>query len=257
MLKQFRILLFVFFALSATLLSVSGCSSLFPGRKEKDPFEPPSFETADGKPKLVSDCAIIANYNAAVVHGFGLVVGLPGTGGEDANTEHYRQVHSELVRQGRQNARAILADPQTAVVELLAYIPPGMQAGERFDVQVMLPTYPQDSSTKNLRGGQLVQANLAEMRGDHGRIMSGETLAKVAGPIIVDDPLATETSNPQGLKKGTILGGAVAKNSRPLYLLLKKDSQSVFVAERIQRAINERFYFSTSRTASAATSIVD
>jgi len=254
MLKQFRLLLLVCIVLFAALLSAIGCSSLFSGKKEKEPpFEMPTYETADGKPKLVSDCTFIGNYNIARVHGFGLVVDLPGTGGEDANTEHYQQVLNEMIRQKVPNARALLASPQTAVVELLAYIPPGMQAGERFDVEVRLPTSPQESSTISLRGGRLMVTNLSEMMGVQGHIASGNTLAKVEGPILVDDLLATETSNPKGLKNGIILGGAVAKDTRPLYLILKKDSQSVFVAERIERSINQRFYFSFSQSADAAT----
>ena len=247
MLKQFRFLFLVSLILLVGFLSVGGCSGLFSGKKEKEPpfFETPTFETTDGKPKLVEDCASIGNYHTVNVHGFGLVVDLPGTGGEDANTDHYQQVYSEMSKRGIKDIRAILADPRTAVVEIKGRMRPGIQAGDRFDVQIMLPTFPQESSTKSLRGGRLMLARLSEMGRVGGQIRPGETRAFVEGPIMVDDPLATETSNPTGLKNGTILSGAITKESRSLSLIMKEDSQSPFVTERIAAAINQRFYFAT------------
>jgi len=244
--------------LSIAFLSVGGCSGLFSGKKDKEPpfdaLEMPTFETEDGKPKLVGDCTSVGNYSSFDVHGFGLVVNLPGTGGDDANTEHDRRVADEMNRRGISNIRSILASPQTAVVEIVGKMRPGIQAGDRFDVEILLPTYPQESNTKSLRGGILLPAKLTEMGiGYDGRTLAGSTRAHVEGPIMVDDPLATETSNPAGLKKGKILSGAVTKESRSLSLLMKEDSKSSVMADRIAKTINLRFYLMSSPQISSAT----
>ena len=221
-------------------LSASGCNTLFPGKKNKEtPLDTFKTETEDGRPKLVGDCAFIGNYQSIPVQGFGLVVGLPGTGGEDANTFHHQWVSNELNRQKVTGIRALLARPDTAVVEIRGHMRPGIQERDRFDVQILLPP---DTTTKSLRGGILLPTKLVEMASFGGDLRTSETRANVEGPIMVDDPLATETSNPGGLKKGTILSGAVTRESRALSLIMKEDSKLVFVADRIAKAINHRFH---------------
>lgn len=74
---------------------------------------------------------------------------------------------------------------------------------------------------------------------------------------MVEDPLATNTNNPAGLKKGTILGGAVAVEPRAISLIMKEDSKSVFMTDRIARTINKRFFFSTGQQKGVATAKTD
>ena len=241
--KQFWFLLLMSIVLSVAFLVAGGCSSVFTGKKDKKPpLETLITETEEGKPTLVGDCTNIGNYQVITVHGFGLVVGLPGTGGEDANTEPYRQVFNDMNRMNVPNFRSVLASPQTAVVEILGYMRPGIQAGDRFDVHIMLP---RETNTKSLRGGKLLTAKLSEMIGIGGQVRTGDTRALAEGTIMVDDPLATETNNPAGLQKGTILGGAITKESRSLSLLMKEDSKSAFMTDKIAKAINHRFYLTT------------
>ena len=256
--------------MSAMLLGVlflyaGGCNTLFPGniipdklfpgKKEKDPLFDDNFitETEDGKPKLVGDHASVGNFQSIPVYGFGLVVNLPGTGGDDVNTHHYKQVYDKLNRDKITGIRALLARPDTAVVEIRGQMRPGIQKGDRFDVQVLLP---ENTNTRSLRGGILQPTNLTEMRPFGHELGVGTTRAVVAGPIMVDDPMATEMNDPENLKRGIILSGAITSGeSRALSLIMKEKS---FVGvDRIAKAINDRFPLSTgSRTgvASAETS---
>jgi hypothetical protein len=210
----------------------------FPGIKKDKEQSSDTFvtETEDGKPKLVRDYVSIGHYHPWAVHGFGLVVGLPGTGGDDSHTPHDQWVYNEMMREKVPGPRAILNRPDTAVVEITGTIPPGVQKGDRFDVQISLP---RDSNTKSLRGGRLIQAKLSEMASLGGTMESGVTRALVQGPVMVDDPMATEATNPSGLKKGTILSGAVTVESRKLSLILKE--KSFKGADRMTKAINHRF----------------
>jgi len=241
MMKQFRFLIFAGVLLSVIFLAVGGCSGLFPSKKDKEPpftgLEMPTFETEDGKPKLVADCATVGNYDMILVQGYGLVVGLPGTGGEDLNSLAYQMVYEDMNRRRVPDIRSVLASPETAVVEIVGYMRPGIQPGDRFDVQVMLP---EGSNTKNLCGGKLLETSLTEKYALDS-MRTGSTVAIASGPIMVDDVLATETSNPGGLQKGKILSGAVTTKPRALSLVMKKGSESLIMTDRIAKAVNNRF----------------
>ena len=247
MLKQFQFLFLAGICLLGTFLSVGGCSNPFI-KKDKDPpfdaFEIPTFTDIDGKPILIRDRAIIWNYDMIPVHGYGLVVGLPGTGGEDIHSMAYQMVSEDMKRERVPNIRAYLACPSNAVVEIMGFMRPGIQRGDRFDVQIALP---ENSSTKNLRGGRLLQARLIErLLTPEGKMHTGSTRANAVGSIMVEDVMATETSNPDGLKKGIILSGAITNESRALSLLMKEGSESAVMTDRIAKAINHRFPLPTT-----------
>jgi len=241
--------------LSILFSSACGCKSWIPSwnsnKQQTDNFK---VETDDGRPRLVGDCITIRNYQSVPVHGFGLVVRLPGTGGEDANSYHYKMVYDSLNRDKVQNIRSILARPDTTVVEVRGHMHPGIQHGERFDVEVLLPP---ETNTKSLRNGVLLKTRLTEMAvfGNDG-IGVGATRALVEGPIMVDDPMATELTNPGGLKKGKILSGAVVTgDSRQLALVMKE--RSFFGVEQIAKSINERFTLPTGTRKGVASAETD
>ncbi|MDR1141704.1 MAG: flagellar basal body P-ring protein FlgI [Planctomycetaceae bacterium] len=232
----------------------SGCSQLKPQKKNEFASEKFSFESADGTSKLVGDCANIGNYHPIQVQGYGLVNCLPGTGGDDVNSLERRMVYDEMTRMGIRDVRAILADPTTAVVNILAYMRPGIQEGDFCDVEVRLPP---ETNAKSLRGGWLMKTKLEEMAFLGGSIKEGRTMALVEGPIMVDDPLATETSNPAGLKQGIILSGARVKESRSLTINMKSGAESAFATDRIAKEINHRFHVSVGQKKGMATAKTD
>ena len=185
--------------LSVTVLIVGGCN-LFSGNKDKDPpydpFEMPDFEDVDGRPKLVGDCAFVGGLDVIPVHGYGLVVDLPGTGGEDFNSIAYQMVYDDMNRMGVRDIRALLARPDTAVVEVIGYVRPGAHAGDRFDVLISLP---ENTEARSLHGGRLMHpTRLAERMFVDGGTHTGDPRAIASGPVMVDDLLATETNNPGG-----------------------------------------------------------
>ncbi|MDR0336074.1 MAG: flagellar basal body P-ring protein FlgI [Planctomycetaceae bacterium] len=213
-----------------------------------------SFESADGSSKLVGDCANIGNYHSIQIFGYGLINGLSGTGGDDVNSLERRMVYDEMTRMGVRDVRAILADPTTAVVNILAYMRPGIQEGDLFDVEVRLPP---ETNARSLRGGWLMATKLEEMAVLGGSLKEGKSMALVQGPIMVDDPLATETSNPAGLKQGIILSGARAKESRSLTIIMKSGAESAFATDRIAKEINHRFHIAVGQKKGMATAKTD
>ena len=242
MLKQYQFLLLAGSVLLVLFMFTGGCQGLknYFSKKNTDPalatFDVPEFETENGKPKLVMDCAYVNNFDNIPVHGVGLVVDLPGTGGEDIGSAAYQMVYEDMNKRRVPDIRATLAHPSTAVVEIIGRVPPGSQIGDRFDIQVALP---ENSNTKSLVSGRLLEARLTETIVSDNYQGSSSTRALAAGPIMVDDLIATETTNPAGLKKGIILSGAITAEPRALSLVMK--DKSLIMTDRIAKTINQRF----------------
>ncbi|MDR3233470.1 MAG: flagellar basal body P-ring protein FlgI [Planctomycetaceae bacterium] len=249
-----------FFALFISLIPLvflTGCSNVFSNKDaQKNALMPEQLarEIENGKTMLVGDYSVVGNLSPMPVRGFGLVVGLSGTGGDDANSLPYKEVYDGMNRRGIQGIRDILASPTTAVVEILGYIRPGCRSDDRFDVQVMLPP---ETTAKSLRGGKLLTTKLREMSVIGGQLRESKTFAFAEGPIIVDDPLASEASNPTGLKKGMILNGGTAKEPRTLSLVMKAGNESAFITDRIAKEINHRFFISGSHRKGIANAVSD
>ena len=235
-----------------TLLGLSlflGCSQLR-GRKKEDKLQDQLAAIANsGKTMLVGDYANIGNNHYVEVRGVGLVQNLPGTGADDVSSLERQMMYEEMLKRGVRDVRGVLADPGSAVVQIYGVVPPGAQEGDVFDVEVVVPD---PSEVKSLRGGWLMTEPLREMIGVGGGIREGNPLAYVEGPIMVD-PLATEKTNPAGLKKGTILGGARVKVSRNLILTMKNGYDSVFLTDRLAKEINHRFFTAAGAKKSIAT----
>ncbi|MDR3182263.1 MAG: flagellar basal body P-ring protein FlgI [Planctomycetaceae bacterium] len=246
-----------FFVFFVTFILLTGCSNVFSNKdKQKNALTQDQLakEIENGKTMLVGDYAAVGNYAPLAVRGFGLVVGLSGTGSEDANSLAYKEVYDDMNRRGIQGIRDILASPTTAVVEILGYLRPGCRNGDRFDVQVMLPP---ETTAKSLRGGKLLTTKLREMSVMGGQLHESKTHAAAEGPIIVDDPLATEAVNPTGLKKGAILNGGSVREPRTLSLVMKTGSESAFITDRIAKEINHRFFISGSQRKGIANAVSD
>ncbi len=242
----------VLLTICCLVLSI-GCSPLN-GRKKDDKLpDQLSTDVKNGKTMLVGDYANIGNNHFVEVRGVGLVQNLPGTGADDVNSPQRQMMYDEMIKRGVRDVRGRLADPQSAVVEIYGILPPGIQEGDVFDVEVMVPD---PSEVKSLRGGWLMKASLQEMMGIGGMIREGSPLAYVEGPIMVD-PLASDKNNPGNLKKGVILGGARAKESRNLILTMKSGNESAFLTDRLAKEINHRFYTASGQKKGVATAKTD
>lgn len=244
------VLVFLLLSLFFGTVLFSGCSNL--SAKKKDESSIPDKLMADmenGRSMLIGDYTNIGNLHTVEIRGVGLVHGLAGTGSDDINSLERKMVYDDMTKLGVRDVRAILADPSTAVVNILGHLRPGIQEGDLFDVEVSLPY---ESDAKSLRGGWLMKASLKEMLILDGDLRDSGTLAYVEGPILVD-PLASETADPTGLKKGYILSGARAKATREIFLTMKAGNESAFFTDRIAKEINNRFYISTGQKKGMAT----
>lgn len=218
-----------------------------------------------------AECAIVGwddqsspTYRPTVVRGYGLVVGLDGTGSGDIPPDvrtHMLQVMgrrgvgSETAGFGHLDPELMLDSQDTAVVIVEAIIPQGAAGRKRtppmsgreaeilpgttFDVMV---TADPRTSTTSLEGGRLYTT---EMR--PGALMAGSrqasALAEASGPLFIN-PFVRGTSTGATditLRTARILNGGQVTEDMPMKLLLLNPSHTR--VRLLQDAINRRFPF--------------
>jgi flagellar basal body P-ring protein FlgI len=190
------------------------------------------------------DVPLIAEYthpyglNYVKVESVSLVTGLAGTGSDPPPSPQRAALLDEMNRRGVTDPNDVLASPNTSLVLVRAYLRPGIQVGDHFDVEVRVPSR---SETTSLRGGWLLPARLTEMAVLGEQIRQGSVLGVAEGPVLVD-PSATPTKDAALVTRGRVLGGGIARKPRPLGLVVSRQHQSIRMSQQIAAAINHRFY---------------
>lgn len=222
-------------ALTALVSAVVGCTGPV--------FRPQSPEARLDLPPT-PDVTLISEYthpqgmNFIKVEAVSLVTGLPGTGSDPPPSPQRAALLDEMNRRGVSDPNDVLASPNTSLVLVRAYLRPGIQAGDRFDVEVRVPSR---SETTSLRGGWLLPSRLTELAVLGDAIRSGHVLGIAEGPVLVD-PSADPERDSALSTRGRVLGGGVAQKSRSLGLVLSHQHRSVRNSQLIGAAINRRFY---------------
>ena len=199
---------------------------------------PDEFESGGPNVRLVSDLAVPFGMFPVEVEGVGLVTELRGTGSDAVPSKQRDLLASEMKVRGVKSPDGVLASPDTAMVMIRGVLPPGIQRGDSFDIEIRLPAH---SETSSLQGGWLLSTRLKEYAVLNNQIHGGHVLGIAEGPILVE-PSAEESKNRVLMGRGRILGGGVAQKTRPLALVLKPDRQSARNSARVEAAVNKRFY---------------
>jgi hypothetical protein len=217
-------------------VATTGCaSSLFHDRKPEAALEE---ITEEGTP-LVADYAHPYGLNAVKVEAVALVTGLKGTGEDPPQSPQRAMILDEMARRQVEKPNEVLASPDTAIVLLRGYLPPGVQKGDQFDLEVHTPSR---SKTTSLRGGRVLEARMTELAVLGQQIHAGHVLAKGEGAILVDPSADGDSeSDIAAATRGRILGGGVAIKSRPLGLVLAQNHQSFRKSISVAKAISDRF----------------
>jgi flagellar P-ring protein precursor FlgI len=184
----------------------------------------------------VRDIAVIEGHRSNYLVGYGLVVGLKGTGDGKATLFTVRSIANML------NLMGIVVDPRRITVKnvaaamVTAKLPPYAKPGMGIDVEVA-----SIGDAKSLEGGTLL---LTPLRG-----ADGEVYALAQGQVIVGGYEARG----QGARQiqntptvGRIPNGAIVERSLPEYpqreeLFLYLDNPSFSLAKLIQDRINTEF----------------
>ncbi len=174
----------------------------------------------------------------AEVEAVGLVTSLAGTGSDPLPSLERSALIDDMQARGVESPNQVLASGNTAIVLVRAYLRPGIQKGDRFDVEVRVPSR---SETESLRNGWLMETRLKNVAVVNNQVHDGHVWAVASGPILTE-PGARGGEDAVKLGRGRILGGGICLRDRPLGLVLKTDHQNVANSSAVGAAINQRFH---------------
>jgi len=193
----------------------------------------------------------IAGIEGMIVSGYGLVVGLDGTGSGIVPIGVRAVLEDEMRKQGvgtgapesgplaNISPSRLIDSDETAVVLVQAYIPAGLPMGAPFDVEV---TALNGSGVTSLEGGRLYTTNLR--RGVASPSAPDTmTVANANGPIFInpfafDKPGSVGDETIQRTRGRVLAGGRVIQ---PQGIRLTLDNPSHSRAREITRSINNKF----------------
>jgi flagellar P-ring protein precursor FlgI len=184
----------------------------------------------------VRDIAVIEGHRSNYLVGYGLVVGLKGTGDGKATLFTVRSIANMLNRMG------IVVDPRritvknVAAVMVTAKLPPYAKPGMGIDVEVA-----SIGDAKSLEGGTLL---LTPLRGADGEVYALAQGQVIVGGYEARGKGARQIQNTPTV--GRIPNGAVVERSLPEYpqreeVFLYLDNPSFSLAKLIQDRINTEF----------------
>jgi flagellar basal body P-ring protein FlgI len=218
-----------------TALSVAACNNQ-PRRQARD-VEPVIRDAPAVLRGTIGTEATLFGVEPVLVSGFGLVVGLNGTGGGVLPVQVQATMERELARGGigrggpvsegplaGKTPREMLRDPSVAVVVVEGVVPPGAPMGARFDVRVRTLA---GSGVTSLEGGKLWTTVLnlgpASAFGARRTQVFGEARGSIfinpfadpgggapvtlAPPERIDPPAQEETANAAGAGPRSESGG--------------------------------------------------
>lgn len=230
--RRFSILL----ACSIAILAFNGCSwwNGLTMRSQSPEDEVPE----EPNTPLISDYASATGMQQTRIEAIGLVTGLKNTGSDPIPSPERAALVEEMKKRDVANPNALLASGSVSLVFIQAYLRPGIQKGDHFDIEVRVPS---QSETTSLRGGYLLEARLSETAILGNQVRAGDVLALAKGPVMTD-PSNDPSKDRVAGSRGKILGGGVMLKSRPLALVLSPDHKDVRNSSRIGTAINRRFH---------------
>ena len=196
----------------------------------------------------IKDIATIEGHRINMLQGYGLVVGLRGTGDGKATQFTVRSLANALQKMG------IVVDPNritvrnVAAVWVVAKVPPYAKNGMRFDVTVS-----SIGDAKSLEGGTLV---LTPLRGPDGRIYALAQGQVIVGGYEARGRGAAQVKNVPTV--GRIPNGAVLERDLPFnvnssQVRLIIDNPDFSTAKAVQDAINKQFGQQLAKAIDSAT----
>lgn len=186
----------------------------------------------------IKDIVSVENVRSNQLVGYGLVVGLAGTGDRLRNAPFTQEsLQSMLERLGVSVRGSDLRIQNVAAVTVTATLPPFARAGSTIDVQVSAM-----GDATSLQGGTLL---VAPLRG-----LDGQVYAMAQGPVAVSGFKAQGQAakiNRGVLTSARIAGGAIVEKEVP-YMLRSAESLKLALrnpdfttAQRVAAAIAQRF----------------
>lgn len=241
-LMQHRVKQAVFLTyLSAVMccMALTGCNREIlhlPGNEEK-------------LPRMIGSVAGPFGLEPMEVMGYGVVVGLPRTGGNVPQGPARSAALAMLNQQKMEKPSDFLASKEAAVVLVRAKIAPGARPGDTFDVEVRC--LDEDRQTTSLKGGFLLLSSLKDVA-DVSQLSekareNGSSYRTGFEWAIANGPLMISVGKDADERKARVVAGARLKKERPLALLVRNEyNEKAEHSMRMGAAIDERFRVQTS-----------
>ncbi len=180
----------------------------------------------------IKDIATIEGFKPTYLIGYGLVVGLKGTGDGTSVKFTIQSIANMLKRFG------VIVDPNTltlknvAAVIVTATVPPYAKTGMRFDVTVSAI-----GDAKSIDGGTLL---LTPLKGPDGRVYA------VAQGTVVTKKKGKGFTAKTYPNVGVVIGGGIMERDLPFYLVgnyvnVILNQPDITTASKVAKAINDFF----------------
>jgi flagellar P-ring protein FlgI len=185
----------------------------------------------------IKDIAAFDGVRENQLIGYGLVIGLNGSGDTDSAKFPVQSLVGALERMGLTVNRTEITVKNIAAVMVTAQLPPFAKQGNRLDVLVSSV-----GDAKSLAGGTLL---MAPLKGADGQVYAVAQGAVLTNSFSYGGQASSATKNHP--TAGTVPGGALIERELPNVLADKRElklnlHQSDFTtASRVEAAINEHF----------------
>ncbi|MEX0939436.1 MAG: flagellar basal body P-ring protein FlgI [Pirellulales bacterium] len=220
-------------AVTICMLTSLGCSG-----PVIRPQSPETQDLSDTGVMLLGEMTGSYGTDYVQVEAVSMVTGLEGTGGDPGPSPQRASLLGEMQRRHVAEPTKLLASRDTSLVVVRGWMRPGIQKGDRFDVEVRTASR---SETSSLRNGWLMPTRMTQLAVLGNNIRKGHLLASAVGPVLVD-PAAAGEDDRALLTQGRVLGGGEALESRSLGLIMDSQYAKLPVSQQIGRAINARFF---------------
>ena len=222
-------------SMATTMLSMVGCWKPFLN-EVADLGQ--VLEEEEEAPLTVGSLTVPIGTNHLKIESVALVTGLDGTGSDPPPGMQRSTLLSEMQSHKVEDPNGIMASPNTSVVVVRGFLPPGVRKGDRFDIEVISPSA---SVTSSLVHGWLLRSRLREVALVNHAVHSGHVAALAEGPVLVQSLFRGSDDRTDQLS-GLVLGGGLSRMDRPLGLVVRNEHSSVRTSSRVGTAINKRFY---------------
>jgi flagellar P-ring protein precursor FlgI len=202
-----------------------------------------------GAASRIKDLVSLEGVRENQLVGYGIVVGLAGTGDRQQTVFSVQSLTNLLQRMGVTVPATAILVKNTAAVLLTATLPPFAQPGTKIDVTVAAI-----GDAANLQGGLLILTPL--------RAANGSVFAFAQGSVVTGGFVAGRGGNSQTVNHptvGRVVGGAIVELSAPSVeptssLKLQLNRADYTTASRIVQVINQKFGSSGQSVAQAKNS---
>lgn len=196
------------------------------------------LETAEAETSYVGRITAFRNLDFSKMQGVGLVVDLKGTGTDPGPSWQRDRLEDDLALDVKNsNPKGMISSPDSAMVKVIGYLPPGCRKGDRVDLEIEIL---EKTDGCSLVDGNLMKTILRPVAVVGARIKTGNLIGTGQGGVLPDSLFETR-EDLATVTRGIVLGGGVSQIDRNLQLLIHKDHKGVKTTAQIANAINQRF----------------